>query len=278
MGKIRITKTGPLTSIQDFGRFGFRRYGIPQSGAMDKEFMIVANQLAGNPNEFPVIEFAMSGIECEVLEDTFIATVGADLMVNDERSKPNRQLRKGDQVKISAPEYMYGYLALSGLLSAKQDFGSFSTYQRAGFGGIEGRNIRKGDMVTTSKHSPIYKNGAIPNRGDSGVTEIRIMKGPEWELLKELPASKVFQIDASSDRMGVRLKGANLECDYHEIASSAVIPGTIQLPPDGQPIILMNDCQTTGGYPRIGKVVDEDLSRIAQIRVGKEVIVKMKDD
>ena len=97
------------------------------------------------------------------------------------------------------------------------------------------------------------------------------MKGPEWGTLKELPRFKTFQIDPSSDRMGIRLTGATLECDYHEIASSAVIPGVIQLPADGHPIVLMNDCQTTGGYPRIGKVREEELGKLAQLRPGQSI-------
>ena len=96
------------------------------------------------------------------------------------------------------------------------------------------------------------------------------MKGPEWDLLKELPYSKSFKVAASSNRMGIRLEGS-LDCDFQEIASSAVVPGTIQLPPNEQPIVLMNDCQTTGGYPRIGKVLDEDLGKLSQVRPGQKI-------
>ena len=111
----------------------------------------------------------------------------------------------------------------------------------------------------------------VPSRDSEKVVKIQMMKGPEWDVLKELPSSKPFKIDPSSDRMGIRLAGEKLEANFREIASSAVVPGTIQLPHDRQPIILMNDCQTTGGYPRIGKVLDEDLGKLAQIKPGRRL-------
>lgn len=275
MGRVKVIKTGPIATIQDFGRFGYRRYGIPQSGAMDRAFMIAANQQMGNPENYPVIEFALMGMELEAVEETVVSVVGASLKINGQLKGQCEKVLNGDKISISAPTYVYGYLALGGKMHAKKDFGSVSTYERAGFGGLDGRALQRGDELVTNGKGELNAKADVPSRENSVLHTIRIMKGPEWNLLKELPSFESFQVDGSSDRMGIRLTGARLDCDYQEIASSAVIPGTIQLPADGQPIILMNDCQTTGGYPRIGKVIDEDLGKLAQLKPGKDIKMEM---
>lgn len=269
MGKLKVVKASPLSTIQDFGRYGYRRYGIPQSGAMDKESMIFANQLVGNKADYPVVEFAITGMRLEAIEDSVISTVGAGLKLNGKVMNRITNLKPGDIVDVGTPDAVYGYLAIRGLIEAKEDFGSVSTYVMAGFGGMEGRVLQAEDILISRK-SIIKIVESTPSNGETQSTEIRIMKGPEWNMLKELPSLKSFEIDPSSNRMGVRLKGI-LDCEYQEISSSAVIPGTIQLPANGQPIILMNDCQTTGGYPRIGKVLDEDLGKLAQMKSGRRI-------
>lgn len=270
MSRISIIKTGPLATIQDFGRFGYRRFGVPQSGAMDREWMIAANKLVGNSEHNPVIEFAIQGLTFEVEESGLISVVGASMTLNGEKLSSNSVLiNPGDSIAISAPHLVYGYIGVEGELQANKDFGSASTYLMAAFGGIKGRSLRVGDVIE-SVGSGSKEKVAVPSRNPMDVTPIRIMKGPEWDFLKELPDEKTFEVDASSNRMGIRLEGS-LNCDYREIPSSAVVPGTIQLPSNGHPIVLMNDCQTTGGYPRIGKVVDEDLGLLAQVRGGGSV-------
>ncbi|WP_436514607.1 biotin-dependent carboxyltransferase family protein [Ekhidna sp. To15] len=273
MGKVKVIQTSPLTTIQDFGRFGYRRYGIPQSGAMDKDWMIAANQMVGNPDDFPVVEIAMMGMKLEALEASSIAAVGANIKLNGEKKAGGLTLEAGDILQIDAPDHVYAYLAIGGRITAKKDFGSVSTYPRAGFGGLCGKALLVGDVLETDDSNGEVKRITIPERNDQDVA-IQIMKGPEWELLKELPGSKSFKIHGSSNRMGIRLNG-KLASDYREIASSAVLPGTIQLPQNGQPIVLMNDCQTTGGYPRIGKVLDEDLGILSQVRSGERIAFKI---
>jgi len=271
MGRLKITKSGPIASVQDVGRFGYRKYGIPQSGAMDREWMTAVNQMVSNPHNYPVIEFAISGISFEAMEETTIAVVGAEFWVNDESVLRATKVVKGDNIRVSRPDQVYAYVSIGGLIEAKEDFDSFSTYPLAGFGGIEGRNLKAGDEIQTLGSPMPNPDYPIVDRRTDGVNEIRIIQGPEWGSLKELPRLETFQVASYSNRMGIRLEGAKLDCDYQEIASSAVVPGTIQLPPDGQPIILMNDCQTTGGYPRIGKVRDEELGELAQLRPGQAI-------
>lgn len=265
-----------MATIQDFGRFGYRRYGIPQSGAMDRERMSFANHLVGNPDHYPVMEFAMQGMKLEAVEKTSLSVVGAALKVNGDPVQDSCLiLNQGDVLEISSPDRVYGYLAMGGKIDAKEDFGSVSTFLMAGFGGIDGRSLKAGDILHSEQgQMEIHKKSFSDGEGEHPV-KISIMKGPEWHVLRELPDTKIFQIDPSSNRMGIRLTSNRLENDSKEIASSAVVPGTIQLPPNGQPIVLMNDCQTTGGYPRIGKVVEADMGKLAQIRPGESVVFSL---
>ena len=279
MGRLKVVKTGPLATVQDFGRFGYRRYGIPQSGAMDRGWMIAANRLVGNPENNPVIEFALAGIELIAIEESFVSVVGAKMNVNGlEIRELSTTLKAGDKLKISRPSLKYAYLAIAGLLQAQKDFGSYATYPRAGFGGVDGRALIKGDDLITLGKVNQPKNGKPAISKDfNKSTRVRIMKGPEWDVLKEIPSSKTFHVDPSSDRMGIRLSGRPIEANFREIVSSAVIPGTVQLPPDGRPIILMNDCQTTGGYPRIGKVLEEDMWLLSQITSPGTIYLDLAD-
>ena len=151
MGKLKVVRVGPLTTVQDFGRFGYRRFGIPQSGAMDREFMIAANRLVGNAESYPLVEFAMAGMTFEVMKESTVAVVGADCHVDGRPvNEGSVSLKPGNVMEISAPHSVYGYLAIGGRLKAREDFGSVSTYILAGFGGIEGRALRVGDVLTTS--------------------------------------------------------------------------------------------------------------------------------
>jgi len=273
VGRIRIINASPLTTIQDYGRFGFRKYGIPQSGAIDQEGMQIANNLVANELNAPVIEFALGGIRFEVLERTAIGVFGAEVKVDGTTLRENATLTKtGAVIEIAPPKLVYGYLAIGGTFQLSSTFDSYSTYLPAKLGGLEGRMLRKGDVLHTIGEE---KTCTVPSRHLENKV-IRFSKGPEWSSLKAPFESKEFQIDHSSNRIGIRLSGEKLECSLSEIKSSAVLPGTIQLPPNGQPIVLLNDCQTTGGYPRIGKVLDEDLGKVGQVKVGQKVRLKLQ--
>jgi len=154
-------------------------------------------------------------------------------------------------------------------LNAKNDFDSFSTYLMGKFGGFEGRALKVNDVLETTGN-PESIGFDIQEKEIDEHNVIRFIEGPESYSLLDSLIGKSFTIDPSSNRMGIRLNGS-IESNLDEIVSSAVVPGVIQLPPEGQPIVLMNDCQTTGGYPRIATVIQEDLGKLAQIRPGKLV-------
>lgn len=284
MGKLIITKVGLQATIQDEGRFGYRQYGIPQSGAMDLEALHHANLLLGNQKGFPAIEIAMQGISLKALEDTLISVTGAEVNITIEGRKVEtntaHSLQKGEILNISRTSAgVYYYIGIAGKIRANKEFESYSTYTMAKLGGIDGEVLKEADILETDPAMRKQPAKAVdPNKVTAEIQEIRILKGPEWRMLKDLPDQQIFQIHPSSNRMGIRLNGRPLGIDGLGIASSAVVPGTIQLPSNGLPIILMNDCQTTGGYPRIGKVIDKDLGKLSQVRPGSQIRFRVLDE
>lgn len=258
--------------MQDRGRFGYRQYGIPQSGAMDPVGMQIANRIVGNDDFDPIIEYALSGIHLEAREDGIVGLFGASLYVNEQLIRENgAYIKKGDIIKLSPPQLVYAYFSLSGFLDTDFVFGSYATYLPGRFGGFKGRSLMPDDEITSRGKGVLQSAKSRKEPGHS----IRFIMGPEWEEIKTPFSNKEFQIASSSNRIGIRLQGDPLQARSSEIKSSAVIPGTIQLPPNGQPIVLMNDCQTTGGYPRIGKVLDEDLGKLAQQRPNQRVNINL---
>jgi len=261
MGRIKIIKASPICSIQDRGRFGYRKWGIPQSGFMDSLSANRANQLVENDLNAPLIEYAGGVLEIEALDEVNLGIVGG----NREMTIP---LKKGENLYINLPKRVYGYLSIKGEIVANENFNSKSTYPPARFGGINGTYLKKGDIIEVKPTNSVQSAPIDLSVNESN--QIRIMKGPEWTFLKEGILKRSFEVSSEINRMAIKLKG-KLEIDQKEITSSAVITGTIQVPPNGEPIILMNDCQTTGGYPRIAKVLDEDLGKLAQMRSGTMV-------
>jgi len=271
MGKVKILKTGPMATIQDAGRFGYRKYGIPQSGAMDDEALHFVNQLLGNRKNDPVIEFALMGLKLEVIQNSVIGVLGTKMKINGNTVNDlYAELEMGDSLEFSPPENVYAYFALGGKLKADLKFESYATYLPGHFGGYQGRTLKVGDILESDGKGKV--NDLMPPQIEDHNT-IHFMDGPEWNLLESTFKAREFKIGSSSNRIGIRLEGENIKSSTKEIKSSAVIPGTIQLTPNQQLIVLMNDCQTTGGYPRIGKVLDKDLRKLAQVRPGGSILL-----
>ena len=271
MGSVRIIDVSPLATIQDLGRFGYRKYGIPQSGAIDPAGMQLANKLVNNDEMAPVIEFALGGVQLEVVEPCTLGVFGAALKLDGQPVRENAvAATKGAVVELSSPKLVYGYLAMGGKLIAEKQFDSFSTYLPGGFGGNKGRLLRKGDLIQTSEVGSIQN---IASRAAPGQI-IQFYEGPEFASIESSIGATDYQIDPVSNRIGIRLIGKPILSSISEIKSSAVVPGTIQLLPNGQLVVLMNDCQTTGGYPRIGKVYAKDLWKLGQTKPGNSIRLK----
>ena len=275
--QLRILKPGLMTTIQDHGRWAYRSFGVPANGPMDSVSAKYANQLVGNHATCPVMEFAISGPDIEVSGEGFIALTGATFKaVLDQEILPLNKL-----IAISGTHHLkitrahagcWGYLAVAGNWALKQWLNSASTSPQNGLQLTPDSIIREGTRLEVSSTEMIFPP-KLSGRNTLNASVIRILPGPEYhqmstDTIKELLGA-TFTISTHRNRMGYRLN-ANLASYQNplEIISSGVTPGTIQITPSGQLIVLMADAQTTGGYPRIANVISADLGSLAQINPG----------
>ncbi|MFT2011127.1 biotin-dependent carboxyltransferase family protein [Pontibacter sp. 13R65] len=298
---LKIEKPGLLTTIQDLGRFGHQQEGIIVSGAMDCVALRLANLLVGNPERAAVIEAVVQGPHIRFQKDMLLAITGADLSptIAGEPVSMYRPVlvRKGSLLTFGAPRAgCYSYVAVAGSFELSPVLGSYSTYLKAGIGGVQGRALRAGDVFNCGKvkAGKVFSASSFPASANGHTAfvpahwypdpslfpvyqeqpTLRVVRGPEYDLLSENSKQYLwtgkYQISLRSDRMGYHLQGAPLVmATPKELISSAVTFGTIQVPNRGNPIILMADHQTTGGYPRIGQVITADLPLLAQAGPGR---------
>ncbi|WP_418127666.1 biotin-dependent carboxyltransferase family protein [Variovorax sp. KK3] len=287
-GRLTVLRPGPLASVQDLGRHGHRQQGICPGGALDALALVLANRLAGNADGAAGLEITLGGCEIRFETATRIALAGDDFGARLDGvplwpcwSFPvaaGQVLRLGAANEWSAKAGLRSWLAVAGGIDVPPVIGSRSTDLKAGFGGHQGRALKKGDRLALGPAgidaARLAKRAfglRPPEWGpdDDGATVLRVMPGPEFEQFnvasRELLWGEPWRITPQSNRMGNRLEGPELKRKRNvDMLSSAVIPGTIQVPPSGQPIILMGDSQTTGGYPRIGVVIRADLWKLAR--------------
>ena len=288
---IVVLRPGVQASVQDLGRYGPRQLGVCPGGALDTLALRVANRLVGNADNAAGLELTLGGCELRFEVATRIALTGDDFGARLD----GRPLRPCWSVPVAAGQTlrlaganagqtkpgMRSWLAVAGGIDVPVMLGSRSTDLKAGFGGYQGRALKKGDRLPLGMPvldaaqlarrafgvpSPVWKTGADD---DDATTVLRVMPGPEFEQFlvaaRALLWGERWRITLQSNRMGSRLSGSELKLRRSaDMLSSGVIPGTIQVPSSGQPIILMGDAQTTGGYPRIGVVIRADLWRLAQ--------------
>jgi antagonist of KipI len=299
---IKVSKPGLLSTVQDLGRYGFQKFGVIVSGSMDPIAHRISNWLVGNDENEAVIEMTLTGPVLEFQENCLISICGGDLSpsIGGDPVPLWRSIlvKKGSILKFGGCKSgTRAYLAIAGGIDVPSVMKSRSTYLRAGIGGFEGRNLNAGD---TLEASPLRQNSKdimdylIPYLEDKTFTEIdwsissefiaihrsrkvvRVIEGPEHNLFTEKSRQAFFgdpfKVSPQSDRMGYRLQGPQLSLKQAtDMISEAVTFGTIQVPSDGNPIILLADRQTTGGYPRIGQVASVDLPLIAQTKPGEEL-------
>lgn len=295
---IRVLRPGLLSTLQDAGRHGYQHIGVPVSGAMDAFSHRVANLLAGNEENAATLEMTLRGPQLQFLEDALIAICGADLSPSIGRvpvpeGRPVR-LRAGTVLEFGAcVTGCRAYLALGGGFDLPPVLGSRSTYALAGIGGLEGRALKKGDTLPAGASRAGTYPGLAAELARSGrafaaprwsVNQhiekldrtpqlLRILPGVHWDAFppaaRERLTDAEFRVAPESNRMGYRLEGPSIDPGTPlEILSRAVAFGTIQVPPGGQPIVLMADRQTTGGYPMIADVAGVDLHLLAQLKPG----------
>lgn len=290
MGKLVVIDGGLFTTVQDAGRFGFRKYGVPVSGVMDNSAFELVNRLVGNSPETPVLEMTLKGGKYRFESDSVIALTGANMnpTVNGISAELNSSLeiKSGDILEFEyARRGCRCYLGVRGIWEIEKILGSCSTYTEGKFGGIEGRTLQKGDQLHWKEIQADFQSYTLSREEIpyySSKLTVEFIPGPEWNWLSKKEQDKFlgteFKISSESNRMGIRLNSDfQIEGKKREMVSSGVIPGIIQLPPNGSPIILMKDGQTVGGYPRIGKVLDIHLNRLAQVQPNGTIRFKKSD-
>jgi antagonist of KipI len=264
-----------FTTVQDLGRPGHRARGVPVSGAADAFALRVANLLVGNREDEAGLEFTLVGPELKFQHDTVIAFGGAEF-AGLPRWRP-LAIRAGTLLTLGPARHgCRGYLAIAGGIAVAPVLGSRSTYVRARLGGLEGRRLVDGDFLPVPDVRRTFRDNwhiderIAPRYAESAV--VRVMVGAHAEQFDPAWTNGVFKVSAQSDRMGVRMLGSPLRRIVKgDILSAPVAPGTLQVPPDGQPIVLLADAQTIGGYPQIAHVAAVDLPVVAQLRPGDEV-------
>lgn len=290
---IEVLSTLPLNTVQDLGRFGSRHYGVSTSGVMDPVAFVVGNVLLGNPDNAAVIEVQTFPFVVRFLADLDFAVTGADVQATlDEDALPPwwaASARRGQTLTLRPPRSgARAYLALAGGIDVPVTLGSRSTHLRSEFGGFCGRSLEQGDVLRTldgDGGSTPWRSGglgvvppafALPSR-DIGTNDkalrVRVMRAGEYELfpdaMQEAFWTTDWKITHHSDRGGYRLAGNALKLPMPvELRSYGLVAGIIQVPPSGEPIIQLSDANTAGGYPKIAAVIEADLWRLGQARLG----------
>lgn len=277
---IRILEEGVQTTIQDLGRWGQLRYGVPPSGPMDRTPFVLANRLVGNPDGAAGLECTYMGPRFEVGLPCAIAVTGANMPVTVNRQEAPAwttiELRPGDVVKLGPARVgIRTYVAFSGGIDVPEVLGSRATYLRGRLGGLQGRALRRQDPLSLIA-APMpprrrVREQAIPVIEVEPV--VRVVLGPQADRFTaagiETFLSAGYEMLQQSDRMGARLRGPRIEhARGHDIISDGIALGSIQVPGDGQPIVLLVDRQSTGGYTKLATVCSVDIGRVGQVRPG----------
>lgn len=291
MPEMRIINPGPFTTVQDLGRTQSQVAGFPASGVLDRQAAEIGNALVDNRDEAAVLEFFLQGPTIYFTHPTFIAITGAQVtatldgqplaMYQCQRVQAGQILTIG-QLQVG----QVGYLAVSGGIRVPRVLGSRATTTRIQLGGFKGRILQSGDRlpITQSELMPAYYHRktqllALPNP-DQPLT-LRILKGPQWSWFDQATQTQFttsqYKVTKDADRMGYRLSGPQLPTPDKSMLSAATVFGGIQVPSDGQPIVLLADRQTTGGYPLIAVLATVDIRLLAQSRPGQAVQFELID-
>lgn len=284
---LRIIEPGLLATLQDYGRYGHLAQGITHGGAMDERAFLWANRLLGNDFNAAQIEVTLGQFKAQFLRRTLFVVTGADfpLKLNDKVVKTWRVLQAdaGDILTIGSNDRgLRCYLALAGGFAARATYGSCATVVRDGLGGLKGDGtpLQGGDELAVQS----IKQKTLESRRPSSRLQLNVPRQPVLDVIpaaqwrkftasaREQFVAQSYEVTAQQDRMGVRLKGTQALADVPQSMISEPLPlGAIQLPADGQPIVMMNDHQTLGGYPKIGVLTWTARSILAQLPAGRKV-------
>lgn len=277
-----IRRPGVMTLIQDSGRLGHHRLGLTTGGPADPLAFDWANRLCGNESGAAALEMAVGGLELDAEVATQVALCGADMPMTINGSPVegwrSHRVNPGDRLALGfARSGVRAYLAVAGGFQLQKTLGSVSTVLREGLGGLAGRQLESGDrlpcpgaseeacLMVPRGYRPVYSGRAL----------LRVVVGYQYEAFSEKARRQLFsaeyRVSAQSDRMGYRLEGPPLQVALPVLLSEGICAGAVQVPPDGQPIILLCDRQTIGGYPKLGAVLSVDLGQLVQLPAGGRV-------
>ena len=280
--KLTILSPGPLTTVQDSGRFGALGKGFSPGGAMDMDAMTVANLLVGNAPGVGVLEMTMLGITARFDCESAIALTGADMStrLNDEpiARYASVAVHPGDVLTMGAASRgMRAYLAVTGGFDLPLVMGSVSTNLKCALGGFQGRKLKTGDELPLNQSgAPFLPRQVSPPEDYPDCISLRVLLGPQDDAFMQKGIDTFlgceYTVTDKADRMGIRLSGEIIESKNGvDILSDGIAAGSVQIPASGTPIIMMADRQTTGGYAKIATVISADLSRAAQARPGTRI-------
>ncbi|WP_179335973.1 5-oxoprolinase subunit C family protein [Winogradskyella costae] len=281
---IKVLKTGFYSTIQDEGRLGYLGYGVPISGAMDSYSSQFANALLGNDEDAAVLEMTMTGAELLFLTATTIAITGADMSpkLNGKPIMMFKSITVKDNDALTFGKLIKGfraYMAVKGGVLSETVLGSRSMMQ----GITDDIRIQKGDCLDTMKPSSLILPKHAKLKFDASYLDEDIFcvtRGPEFEKLskdqKDVLINTTFEVSKYNNRMAYQLQPL-VQNDLKSILTSAVLPGTVQLTPSGQLIVLMRDCQTTGGYPRVLQLTEKSINSLSQKTTGNYLNIRMND-
>ena len=282
---ITVLNPGLMTTVQDQGRIGYQQFGVSVSGVMDPRSAALANILVGNDEKEAVLECTMMGPHLQFNQANCIAITGGDLMPTlDGKPIPNYtavKVEAGQVLKFTMPKTgCRAFIAFAGGLDIPEVMGSRSTYMKAKIGGVEGRKLAKDDVIGFRAPKAELKNMNFRSMASEFVPRkeytVRVVLGPQDDYFTDAGIqtflSEVYSVTAEFDRMGCRLEGAVIQHkEGGDIISDGIAFGAIQVPSSGQPIIMLGDRQTTGGYTKIANVISVDFRILAQLKQGDKV-------
>lgn len=279
---LEVLNSPILSTIQDKGRFSYSNIGLCNSGVMDEYAYFIANIMLKNELNTNIIEISFSNVEFKIQEDTTICVTGAkcDFFIDGEKKDiwQTHNVRKGTILKIG--KILGGlrvYLAVKNGFKIRKEFGSYSTTLKEKIGGINGDKLKKKDVLPYEKYFQNYnvrlKKEYIPSYPE--ILTLRVILSYQDDLFSEKEKNtfftSIYEVSNDSNRMGVKLKGNKISCEIDGIISEGIAYGSIQIPSDGQPIILLKDRQTIGGYPKIGTVLSIDCFKLAQAKPNSKI-------
>jgi antagonist of KipI len=294
--KLTVRHAGFITLVQDLGRVGFRRFGVSVGGALDPNAMRIANLLVENDEAAAALEITLGGFRGQFDDHRLVAWCGGgfDVRIGSVSLPAGHAgaVDPGEEIVVNPPKIgCRAWLAISGGIDLPKVLESRSTDLRAEFGGLDGRALRAGDVIPLGpqpngaddvagllRKDKVSSWSAPANWTSTAKNSptLRFVRGANWHSFDtsahEVFAQHAFTVSQDSNRMGARLEGPLLwRKDQADLISEAVAPGTVQVPPNAKPILLLGDCQTIGGYPKIGHVITVDLATAAQLRAGDKV-------